>query len=194
MVILSGRRVLTVMGSNMGEPANDSRVYVGKVDCNIELWTSTNVTCLLPVLPPGLHDVHVQVGNKGYAQTRYHIKVIWKLYQIKVFKNTVKLNCTLAVIISIKTRFLVCLFKGHIAKALGYILPFKANKHSWLWILFGFHSNGLDASIEYVLEVHSISPTTGSLMGGTQLTISGSGFSQNVSDNKVYFGKQYKRD
>uniref|UniRef100_A0A3Q2YMV4 PKHD1 like 1, tandem duplicate 1 n=1 Tax=Hippocampus comes TaxID=109280 RepID=A0A3Q2YMV4_HIPCM len=104
------RRVLTVLGSNMGEPANDSRVYVGKVECNIELWTSTNVTCLLPVLPPGLHDVHVQVGNKGYAQT-----------------------------------------------------------------------------IEYVLEVHGISPTTGSLMGGTQLTISGSGFSQNVSDNKVYF-------
>uniref|UniRef100_A0A3Q2Z1Q4 PKHD1 like 1, tandem duplicate 1 n=1 Tax=Hippocampus comes TaxID=109280 RepID=A0A3Q2Z1Q4_HIPCM len=106
----------TVLGSNMGEPANDSRVYVGKVECNIELWTSTNVTCLLPVLPPGLHDVHVQVGNKGYAQT-----------------------------------------------------------------------NVLDASIEYVLEVHGISPTTGSLMGGTQLTISGSGFSQNVSDNKVYF-------
>ncbi|XP_019729703.1 PKHD1 like 1, tandem duplicate 1 [Hippocampus comes] len=114
-----GRRVLTVLGSNMGEPANDSRVYVGKVECNIELWTSTNVTCLLPVLPPGLHDVHVQVGNKGYAQT----------------------------------------------------------------------SNVLDASIEYVLEVHGISPTTGSLMGGTQLTISGSGFSQNVSDNKVYFGE-----
>ncbi|XP_061122944.1 PKHD1 like 1, tandem duplicate 1 [Syngnathus typhle] len=114
-----GRRVLTVLGSNLGEPANNSKVYVGEMECQIEQWTSTNITCLLPMLPAGLHDVHVQVGNKGYPQS----------------------------------------------------------------------SNGVDARIEYVLEVHSISPTTGSLMGGTQVTVSGAGFSQNVSDNKVYFGE-----
>ncbi|XP_057684607.1 fibrocystin-L-like [Corythoichthys intestinalis] len=113
-----GRRVLTVLGSNLGEPTNESAVYVGKVECVTEQWTSINVTCLLPVLPPGMHEVHVQVGNNGYPET----------------------------------------------------------------------SNGVNSTIEYVLEVHSISPTVGSLMGGTELTISGSGFSRNVSDNKVYLG------
>ncbi|XP_061682368.1 PKHD1 like 1, tandem duplicate 1 [Syngnathoides biaculeatus] len=113
-----GRRVLTVLGSNLGDPANDSAAYVGGMECVIERWTDANVTCVLPVLPPGLHDVKVRVGSKGYPQA----------------------------------------------------------------------SNGVNATIEYVLEVHSISPTRGSLMGGTQLTISGNGFSQNISDNKVYFG------
>uniref|UniRef100_A0A8D0AIF4 PKHD1 like 1 n=1 Tax=Sander lucioperca TaxID=283035 RepID=A0A8D0AIF4_SANLU len=45
--------------------------------------------------------------------------------------------------------------------------------------------NGVNANIEYILEVYSISPLLGSLMGGTRLTVSGSGFSNNTSDNKV---------
>lgn len=58
-----------------------------------------------------------------------------------------------------------------------------------LFSLFSFNSNGVNATIEYILEVHNISPLFGSLMGGTGLTVSGSGFSNNASDNRVYFGK-----
>lgn len=59
-------------------------------------------------------------------------------------------------------------------------------------LFFPFHSNGVNTTVEYILEVYSISPLFGSLLGGTSLTISGSGFSNNASDNKVSFGKQHE--
>ncbi|XP_053190049.1 fibrocystin-L-like [Scomber japonicus] len=112
-----GHQVLTILGSNLGAQDNDSSVLVGWKECVIVQWTATNITCLLPVLPPGLYKVDVQVGNNGYPQT-----------------------------------------------------------------------SGVNASIEYILEIHSISPTFGSLLGGTRLTVSGSGFSFNTSHNKVSVG------
>lgn len=53
-----------------------------------------------------------------------------------------------------------------------------------------FYSSGVNASIEYILEVSNIFPLTGSLLGGTRLTVSGSGFSSNTSDNSVIVGEQ----
>ncbi|XP_039677098.1 fibrocystin-L-like [Perca fluviatilis] len=113
-----GHEVLTIQGSNLGGQDNDSIVLVGGEECVTVQWAATSITCLLPVLPPGVYMVDVQVGNNGYPQT----------------------------------------------------------------------SNGVNATIEYILEVYSISPLLGSLMGGTRLTVSGSGFSNNTSDNKVSFG------
>uniref|UniRef100_A0A8C5N9V4 Fibrocystin-L-like n=1 Tax=Gouania willdenowi TaxID=441366 RepID=A0A8C5N9V4_GOUWI len=101
-----GRRVLYIQGSNLGGPNNDSVVFVGGEECVAMDWTTTNITCLLPELQPGLHQVHVQVANSGFPQT-----------------------------------------------------------------------SGVNTTIEYILEVHSVSPLIGSLLGGTQLTITGAGFS-----------------
>uniref|UniRef100_A0A3Q3K5H6 Polycystic kidney and hepatic disease 1 (autosomal recessive)-like 1 n=1 Tax=Monopterus albus TaxID=43700 RepID=A0A3Q3K5H6_MONAL len=115
-----GYRLLTIWGSNLGNKDNDSIVFVGGKECVTVQWTTTNITCLLPVLPPGLYQVDVHVGNSGYPQM----------------------------------------------------------------------SSGVNATIEYILEIYSISPLFGSLMGGTRLSVSGSGFSTNTSDNKVSVGKQ----
>ncbi|XP_039978517.1 PKHD1 like 1, tandem duplicate 1 [Xiphias gladius] len=114
-----GHRVLSIQGSNLGGQDNNSVVFVGRKECITVHWTATNITCLLPVLPPGLHKVDVQVGNNGYPQT----------------------------------------------------------------------SNGVNATIEYILEIYSISPLFGSLSGGTRVTVSGSGFSNNTSDNRVSVGE-----
>ncbi|KAM4540003.1 PKHD1 like 1, tandem duplicate 1 [Odontesthes bonariensis] len=113
-----GHRVLTIQGSNLGGPDNDSVVLVGLKECITVQWTAAAISCLLPVLPPGLHKVHVQVGNRGFPKT----------------------------------------------------------------------SDGVNATIEYILEVYGVWPASGSLMGGTTLTMSGSGFSNNTSDNKVSVG------
>ncbi|XP_026156055.1 fibrocystin-L-like [Mastacembelus armatus] len=113
-----GRNVLTIQGSNLGDRDNSSAVFVGGKECVIVQWTTMNISCVLPVLPPGLYQVDVQVGNSGYPQT----------------------------------------------------------------------SNGVNTTIEYILEIYSSSPLFGSSMGGTRLIVSGSGFSSNTSDNKVSVG------
>ncbi|XP_075907773.1 fibrocystin-L-like [Nelusetta ayraudi] len=113
--------MLTVQGSNLGAQSNDSAVWVGMKDCVIAQWTPTDITCRLPVLPPGFYRVDVQVGNNGFPQT----------------------------------------------------------------------SNGVNTTIEYILEVHSVSPLLGSLMGGTRLTITGSGFSNVTAHNQVFFGSSH---
>ncbi|XP_036949440.1 PKHD1 like 1, tandem duplicate 1 isoform X2 [Acanthopagrus latus] len=112
-----GHRVLTILGSGLGGQDNDSMVFVGRKECVIVQWTATNITCRLPVLPPGLYKVDVQVGNNGYPQT-----------------------------------------------------------------------SSVNTTIEYILEIYSISPQFGSLLGGTKLTVFGSGFSTNTADNKVSIG------
>lgn len=67
----TGHRILTIQGSNLGGQTNDSAVFVGWKECVVVQWVATNITCLLPVLPPGLYKVDVQVGNNGNPQTRY---------------------------------------------------------------------------------------------------------------------------
>ncbi|XP_076610974.1 PKHD1 like 1, tandem duplicate 1 [Chaetodon auriga] len=115
---VTGLRVLTIQGLNLGGQDNDSTVFVGGKECVTMQWTETNITCSLPVLPPGLYKVDVQVGNNGYPQT----------------------------------------------------------------------SNGVNATIEYILEIYSITPLFSSFFGGTRLTVTGSGFSNDTSDNKVLIG------
>ncbi|XP_069372727.1 PKHD1 like 1, tandem duplicate 1 [Paralichthys olivaceus] len=113
------RRLLTIQGSSLGSGDNASAVYVGGKECVPVHWAANNISCHLPVLPPGLYKVELQVKNLGFAQI----------------------------------------------------------------------SNSTNGTIEYILEVYSITPVFGSLMGGTRLTVSGSGFSNSTSDNKVSIGE-----
>ncbi|KAG7457780.1 hypothetical protein MATL_G00230750 [Megalops atlanticus] len=113
-----GRTILTILGANLQDQANRTSVFVGEAECRLLQWSSYDITCQLPVLPPATYDVHVQVGNWGYAKT----------------------------------------------------------------------NSSMNTTIEYVLGVTDISPVQGSLYGGTEVTITGSGFSPNMADNQVTMG------
>ncbi|XP_040210792.1 fibrocystin-L-like [Rana temporaria] len=53
---------------------------------------------------------------------------------------------------------------------------------------YAVSSSGIEASIKYNLYVDSISPEYGSMYGGSQVTLRGSGFSSNPQDNLVQIG------
>ncbi|XP_038131411.1 PKHD1 like 1, tandem duplicate 1 isoform X2 [Cyprinodon tularosa] len=118
-VSVTGDQLLIIQGSNLGGQDNDSLVLVGEKECVAALWTETQISCHLPVMPPGVYRVDVQVGNRGFPQT-----------------------------------------------------------------------SGVSPTIRYILEVNEISPQSGSLMGGTTLTLSGSGFSNITSENQVSVGSR----
>ncbi|XP_073925166.1 fibrocystin-L isoform X4 [Castor canadensis] len=62
---------LTIKGYNFGnELAQNMVVYVGGKTCQVLHWNFTHIRCLLPVLPPGKHDICVEVRNWGFASTR----------------------------------------------------------------------------------------------------------------------------
>ncbi|XP_023386544.1 fibrocystin-L-like, partial [Pteropus vampyrus] len=62
---------LTIKGYNFGTELTQSvDVYVGGKPCQVLHWNLTDIRCLLPRLPPGKHDIHVEVRNWGFASTR----------------------------------------------------------------------------------------------------------------------------
>uniref|UniRef100_A0A3B3X637 G8 domain-containing protein n=1 Tax=Poecilia mexicana TaxID=48701 RepID=A0A3B3X637_9TELE len=62
----SGDQLLTVQGSNLGGRSNNSVVFVGAKECVTTQWSETRISCHLPLLPPGVYKVEVQVGNRGF--------------------------------------------------------------------------------------------------------------------------------
>ncbi|KPP78019.1 fibrocystin-L-like, partial [Scleropages formosus] len=68
-----GNQTLTILGSNFQDHANDNMVHIGEVECRVLHWSSNNITCLLPRLPPALYSVHVQLGKWGYAQNSNNV-------------------------------------------------------------------------------------------------------------------------
>ncbi|KAJ8273405.1 hypothetical protein GJAV_G00101260 [Gymnothorax javanicus] len=60
---------LTIQGSNFQHQMASSSVTIGETECRILEWSSTDITCVLPPLPPALYNVNVEAGNWGYATT-----------------------------------------------------------------------------------------------------------------------------
>ncbi|XP_013209363.1 fibrocystin-L [Microtus ochrogaster] len=61
---------LTIKGYNFGNELAQNMVHVGGKACQVLHSNFTDITCLLPKLPPGKHDIHVKVRNWGLASTR----------------------------------------------------------------------------------------------------------------------------
>ncbi|XP_018426208.1 PREDICTED: fibrocystin-L [Nanorana parkeri] len=62
-----GGTTLTILGFSFSSPSADSTVFIGNSSCVLLEWMPTNITCVLPALPPGIYPVLVQVENWGFA-------------------------------------------------------------------------------------------------------------------------------
>ncbi|XP_051791551.1 fibrocystin-L-like [Erpetoichthys calabaricus] len=67
------RTNLTISGSNFQTWDPQSSVSIDKAECSIMKWTDSEIICLLPVLPPGLHNIQVKVKNWGFASASSHV-------------------------------------------------------------------------------------------------------------------------
>ncbi|XP_077349351.1 fibrocystin-L [Lithobates pipiens] len=70
-----GTTTLTILGSDFSNASADNAVFIGKSSCEPIEWTSTNITCVLPALPPGTYPVLVHVANWGYAVSSAEVSI-----------------------------------------------------------------------------------------------------------------------
>ncbi|KAM8966821.1 LOW QUALITY PROTEIN: fibrocystin-L [Pelodytes ibericus] len=64
-----GNTSLTISGYKFGNQSAESTVTIGSKLCDILEWNPTDITCLLPPLPPGKYHILVHVENEGFAST-----------------------------------------------------------------------------------------------------------------------------
>ncbi|XP_049710533.1 fibrocystin-L isoform X3 [Elephas maximus indicus] len=82
-----GEVYLTIKGYNFGNELTQNMVYVGGKTCQVLHWNVTDIRCLLPKLPPGKHDVYVEVRNWGFASKRdkLHVSIQYILEVTNMF-------------------------------------------------------------------------------------------------------------
>lgn len=55
-------------------------------------------------------------------------------------------------------------------------------------------SSGTNADFEYIIPLTGVSPSSGSKLGGTLLTLNGDNFSTNKLDNAVFLSKTLEKN
>ncbi|XP_048451560.1 fibrocystin-L-like [Rhincodon typus] len=75
---VSGGSNLTIYGSDFGNKTEDSFVVIGNSECAILRWSTNNITCCLPSLPPANYSIYVQtlVGKSLNASIEYILRVM----------------------------------------------------------------------------------------------------------------------
>ncbi|XP_044864776.1 fibrocystin [Mauremys mutica] len=101
-------------------------------------------------------------------------------------------NCT-GLDVQVKIEATVAQIQARTAYGIDVLLPALADGWYNLSVIINgiaIGSHGVDPFIQYDTEILSIEPCCGSVLGGTVLTISGKGFSQNPSLVSVFIGTQ----
>ncbi|XP_043545299.1 PKHD1 like 1, tandem duplicate 1 [Chiloscyllium plagiosum] len=74
---VAGGSNLTIYGSDFGNKSEDSFVVIGNSECAILRWSTNNITCCPPSLPPANYSIYVQthVGKSLNASVEYVLRV-----------------------------------------------------------------------------------------------------------------------
>ncbi|XP_067888793.1 PKHD1 like 1, tandem duplicate 1 [Heterodontus francisci] len=74
---VAGGSNLTIYGSNFGNRSEESFVFIGNFECPILQWSTDNITCRLPTLPPGNYSICTQthISNSVNASIEYVLRV-----------------------------------------------------------------------------------------------------------------------
>ncbi|XP_044027924.1 LOW QUALITY PROTEIN: PKHD1 like 1, tandem duplicate 1 [Siniperca chuatsi] len=200
---VAGGTLLTVRGFGFSE---NTTVTVGSEECTVVYASDTELKCRTPAGTAGSQTVTVMVGNMSQtadSSFTYDNNLTPQISGLSPSTITVIGHQVLTIqgsnlggqdndsIVFVGGK--ECVTVQWTATSITCLLPVLPPDTYKVDVQVGNSgnpetSNGVNATIEYILEIYSISPLFGSLMGGTRLTVSGSGFSNNTSDNKVSVG------
>ncbi|XP_045037491.2 fibrocystin-L [Desmodus rotundus] len=201
---LAGGTLLTLSGFGFNE---HSKVLVGNENCNVIDGDLNKITCRTPKRTEGTVDISVITnGFQATAKDAYSYNCL----QTPVITNfSPKVRTILGEVnLTIKgynfgtelTESVEVYVGGKSCQVLHWnftdilcLLPkLSPGKHAIRVEVrnWGFAStrDKLNASIQYILEVNNMFPQSGSLYGGTEITIMGLGFSTIPFENTVLLG------
>ncbi|OCT77100.1 fibrocystin-L [Xenopus laevis] len=200
---LEGGTLVTLTGTGFSEGSN---VQFGSKKCNVLFANLTTIQCRTQAQSGG--SVDVVVLTNGYSATlpssfNYSASFTPEITAISSNTSSILGGAALtifgnsfgsqspnsAVLIGNVTCQILQWNTSNITCTLPSNLP---GQYSILVLVdnLGFASDSSPdkSSITYVLKVNSIHPKFGSLYGGTQITVTGSGFSTNQTNNVVQIG------
>uniref|UniRef100_A0A3P8VF56 PKHD1 like 1, tandem duplicate 2 n=1 Tax=Cynoglossus semilaevis TaxID=244447 RepID=A0A3P8VF56_CYNSE len=208
--VVSGITLLTISGS--GFSSVNAFVTVGPAECDVES-TTTTVVCRLGSASAGTYPVSVSFPSLG--QARYVDNIIPEFTIQLLVSSLSPLTGSLAgtlltvtghgfssntsvtvgleecVVVEASESELKCrtpsVIQDWTSTDINCLLPVLGPGVYKVDVQVGNngYSEGQNGFIQYILSVSGLSPRYGSLVGGTVLTVTGSGFSDDVSENKV---------
>ncbi|XP_063041153.1 fibrocystin-L-like [Engraulis encrasicolus] len=202
---VTGGAVLTVTGFGFGP---DTEVTIGSQMCEVLQVDLNQLQCRVPPASVGSHMVTVRVGEMSQAAAdtyTYSNSLTATITSINPSTTTVSGHRLLVVrgrkfgVRGDDSRVFVgqreCPLVDWNATTIVCALPAQAPDTYHISVQLGNLGYpkvraGVNATIEYVLEVSGVTPRQGSLYGGSRLTITGSGFSTNTSHNTVMLGNR----
>uniref|UniRef100_A0A6I8N1M6 Fibrocystin-L n=1 Tax=Ornithorhynchus anatinus TaxID=9258 RepID=A0A6I8N1M6_ORNAN len=200
---LAGGTLLTVSGFGFNQ---DSKVLVGNKSCSVLKGNFKEIKCRTPMGPEGTVDVTVFTnGLHATVNSAFNYSHLWTPvitdFSPKTRKVFGEVNLTIMghnfgnelIDNKVYVGGATCKIVEWNSSAIICLLPKLSPGHHNICVDVGYwgfasSSGKLNVSIAYVLQVTNIFPQGGSLYGGTQITIMGSGFSKIPKENSVLFG------
>jgi len=206
---VTGGIKVNIAGAGFGTTVDGVSVSIGNSKCTVKAVTMTQITCVTTSHAAGKADVVVTVGEgeaktlaSGFTYTTGNAPVITsvtsKAYafgsQITIkgtglMKSRKRRDTSGGDGIDITIGGKSCNVTSKTSTEVQCTAPsFPPGDFELVYELDGQGDakfEGASSTIKYELQIDSISPTVGSIVGGTEVTITGKGFSNNITENVI---------
>ena len=203
---IGGGTLVNIKGNGFGTTSNDSCVTIGGSICNVFNSTVTEIWCVTSSHGSANASVNVTVGSEVGSLVNAFVydsgltpvvsslsitegsvsggqQLVIQGSGFRVSQANIKIGPNPCVVILHSNLLIKCITPAN-SPGIYDVLVYVEGKGYAVYALLGSRP----PQFKYVLEVTSISPRHGSIFGGTIVTVSGRGFSDNMSAVLVNIG------
>ncbi|XP_077992871.1 fibrocystin-L-like [Glandiceps talaboti] len=199
---VGGGLTINVIGFGFGDNVT---VDVGGSPCEVVSVDYDNITCVTPPGSSGTEDVTVSINDVSDTLSdgfEYDLSLSPSVSSLSLSESGVAGGSEITIggsgfgsnlfsSESVRIGDEPCNVTSYSDSSIGCVLPAQAPGNHSVKIFVdgqGFADASSVSDVNYKLKVTNVSPTHGSVQGGTLVSITGEGFSDDSSENQVFFG------
>eukprot|EP00760_Papus_ankaliazontas_P016101 PhM_4_TR16759/c0_g1_i2/m.26587 len=184
--------IVTISGS--GFPLDKAAIWItlGNADCPIELVSRSVITCRAPAMADGTYPISLSLNGVTFSNSTWLITYsaastpTVTSWTVNDGYLDIKGSNFVASYVDVKIGSTDCPYEwGNTNSVRCRIQPGPVGSHT-IYLRNEYGVAEVPSTIpkyEYKLSVSSVSPSTGSLLGGTELTLKGNGFVESWSSS-----------